>query len=259
MKKTKLACQTITWGDNQNEDFAKVFREIKAAGFEGVEIGWRRLANTTAAELKKLLKEAELELVGVHMGGNLKDAGQAKGEWGALDAAIKYLNEAGAELLMFSGLRYSNDKQLNADVAVLMEASERCASQGVNFLYHNHDWEFKNGREAFDALLESSIKFCPDLGWIYKAGESIPVVLDEIKGRIGAVHFKDFKNQSQEKDEWLNPVVLGTGKASLTDGAKWMLENENIPLWWIAEQDFADIPAGEAARQNAAFLNLNIK
>lgn len=258
MKKLMLGCQTITWGENQSKDFPKVFREIKSAGFEGVEIGWRRLSQTKASGLKTLLEDAGLKLIGVHMGGNLKDDSQAKGEWAVLDNAVEFLNELDAKFLMFSGLRYNTEEQLKNDLNVLVGANERCASMGVKFLYHNHDWEFKNGRKAFEALLDSPLEFCPDLGWVFKAGEDVVSVLKEIKGRIGAVHFKDFKNRSQAKDEWLNPVILGSGMTPLTDGAKWLKENIDEPLWCITEQDFADVPPQEAALKNAGFLNANL-
>jgi sugar phosphate isomerase/epimerase len=83
-------------------------------------------------------------------------------------------------------------------------------------------------------------------------------VLEEIKGRIGAVHFKDFKNRIQAKEEWLNPVILGRGMAPLSDGAKWLKENIEEPMWCIAEQDFADVPPKEAALENAGFLKANL-
>ena len=93
--------------------------------------------------------------------------------------------------------------------------------------------------------------FCPDVGWVMKGGWRIAPFLERIKGRLYAIHFKDFATDGPGCDT----VVLGTGVAPLSEAADWIKANTG-GMWVVAEQDTADIAPGEAATENAAFLNI---
>jgi sugar phosphate isomerase/epimerase len=250
MEYLRMACQTITWGDGQNRKFPEIFSAVGDAGFQGVEIGWRHLQGTKPENLKRMLDATGLELAATHIGGNLKDTNQAKGEWAVLDGIIDCLHVTGTKLLMFSGLRYNNPEQFEQDLSLLVQVSSRCTEKGIRLLYHNHDWEFSEGHLIFKRLLREGISFCPDLGWICKGNGEIIPVLEQMKTRIGAIHFKDFASLEKK----LDPVLLGTGIVPLKECAKWIRKNMDVPAWVIAEQDFSDLPAAEVAVANGEYL-----
>lgn len=248
----RIACQTITWGGEQCSKFPEVFAEAAKAGFSGVEIGFRHIRQTPPVELIGMLKEQGLALVASHVGGNLFDAQQANQERGILDEVIEYLKQTGTGLLMYSGLRYESDEQLAAGIDMLNRAAEKCASSGIKLLYHNHDFEFADGGKAIRGLIEkgsNALGFCPDIGWVMKGGANVIDLLDEIKERIGAVHFKDFATAEHKCDT----VILGRGVAPLAETAEWLKGNMS-GLWVIAEQDNTDVAPAEAAAGNAAYL-----
>jgi sugar phosphate isomerase/epimerase len=247
-----LGCQTISWGEDQSGRFPEVFAEIAGAGFAGVEIGWRRLANTPPARLRAMLSEHGLVLAASHVGGNLADTAQARGEWEMLDRVLDYLNETGTPRLMFSGLSGVTERgRLDAELAVLQRAAERCRARGVQLLYHNHDWEFRNDAMILTALLAAgTIEFCPDVGWITKAGANVAEVLARMSGRVGAMHFKDFADMTPG----INTVVLGTGVAALSEAAAWVRANVRGEFWVIAEQDRTDRSTADMAAANLACM-----
>jgi len=252
MSDFKIACQTITWGGGQKDMFPQVFAEVAKAGFDAVEIGFRHIKDTEPAKLTEMLQAEGLVLAASHVGGNLFDAAQADQERGILDEVIDYLTATCTGLLMYSGLRYESDEQLAQGVDMLNRAAEKCKSAGIKLLYHNHNWEFENGGKVMHALLKDgcdALGFCPDIGWVMKGGADVVPVLDKMKPRLGAVHFKDFATNNPGCDT----VILGKGVAPLAEAADWLKKNVS-GMYVIAEQDNADVPAAKAAAGNAAYL-----
>ncbi len=252
MGEFKIGCQTITWGNEQHTFFPEMLGEIKDAGFEGVEIGYRRLKHAGVEEMKKLLEDNGLSLVATHVGGNLKDPEQAKSEWGMLDEIIDLIGELGTKMILFSGLKFIDEEQLQRHLGRLKDAHAHCAERGVKLVYHNHDWELlENDGRTFDAIVEESdMELCPDLGWIHQAGKDVLAVLERIGGRIAAVHAKDVADPDGE----FEAVLLGTGKAPLSEGIAWVKGNVKKDLWVISEQDSTTVSTKETAQRNAAFL-----
>lgn len=245
-------CQTITWGEGQGQRLPAVFDEVAAAGFEGVEVGFRHLKPNPPEQVRAWLEASGLELVASHIGGNLANAGQAGQERGLLDEALDYLGELGCGRLMYSGLRWQDAAQFERDLDALGRAATVCREHGVQLLYHNHDWEFADGGRVMEALLADAgpdLGFCPDVGWIVQGGADPIAFLERAKPRLGAVHFKDFAAGAAD-----NPfVLLGQGRVPFPAVADW-LRRHRPGLWVIAEQDRADVPPGEAARANGAYL-----
>jgi sugar phosphate isomerase/epimerase len=251
MTQHRFACQTITWGNDQDQRFPEMFGEIAAGGFAGVEIGFRRLEATPPAALRQQLEAYGLTLVASHIGGNLADLNQARGEWDVLSRVLDYLNALDAGLLMLSGIRGEDADRLKHELEFFEKSAAACRARGVDLLYHNHDWEFTSPLGIWEAMVErEAFRFCPDLGWIYKGGRSAVETLARIRGRIGAVHFKDFAAMEPR----MNPVPLGEGVAPLREGAAWIRDHVGTPLWLISEQDEAAIPTAEMAARNGAFL-----
>ncbi|MBN1556821.1 MAG: sugar phosphate isomerase/epimerase [Lentisphaerae bacterium] len=248
----KLACQTITWGNTITENLPEILRAVAAAGYSGVEIGFRHLAPRAAAEVRDLAAAEGLTLAATHLGGNLEDTAQAEHEQGMIGAVLDYAAVTGTRLVMYSGLRYQDDDQLARDIAMINRAARLCAERGVALLYHNHNWEFENGHRVMNALLDNAVPelgLCPDVGWVARGGVDVLPWLKRVADRIGAVHFKDFGSL----DEGVHTVELGEGLVPLADVADW-LKSRDTDLWVIAEQDTSALPPAEAARRNAAFL-----
>lgn len=252
----KLACHTITFGDEQNQRFPEIFNALSAIGYSGVEIGFRHIGPLGSQQLKEWLDAADLQLVATHLGGNLEDTSQAAGEQKIIDEVMDFLWPLGTRMIMYSGLRFVDDAQFKRDLAMLDHGAQRCADRGFRLLYHNHDWEFADDQRVMSALVQdtdAALGFCPDVGWIDKSGTDVLSFLPQIRDRIGAVHFKDFASRDRQEKR-LDTVELGNGVVPIADVIQWLGDKDLSSLWGIAEQDTSELSAEEAVRINYNYL-----
>jgi len=75
--------------------------------------------------------------------------------------------------------------------------AEQAANRGLQFGYHNHQWEFTkkvDGRpiyELFVEQLEPGVKLEVDTFWATVGGADTPAVLRSLGDRVAAIHVKD--------------------------------------------------------------------
>lgn len=248
-----IACQTITWGDEQTEFMDRVVRVAADAGYAALEVGYRRLAGVDPGELKELLRQHGISIVATHIGGNLEDREQAEGEHTMVDVVLDCILDYGGSYVMYSGLRYEDDEQFSAAVDTLNRSARTCADRGIRLLYHNHDWEFRGASRVIDRLLDLRVPelgFCPDIGWVVKGGGEPLDFLRAAGDATPAVHFKDFATGGSGMDA----VCLGDGVVPFEEVADWIRGNESHVDWVVAEQDSAQGCPDEAVTRNGAYL-----
>ena len=77
------------------------------------------------------------------------------------------------------------------------KAAERCKKAGIQFCYHNHDFEFEqqDGKYPYDVLLDNTdknlVKMEMDLYWVTKAGQDPIALFAKNPGRFPLWHLKD--------------------------------------------------------------------
>ncbi|MEP3276408.1 MAG: sugar phosphate isomerase/epimerase family protein [Stappiaceae bacterium] len=248
----KTSLQTITWGDPQHDRFSDIFALAKASGFDGLEIGFRRLREISVTEIRTLLDQHHMVINASHIGGNLGDLGQAENERADFDAALHYLGDLGVPYLLYSGLNEPNDDALEAAIEQLNGFAERCGEHGVMLLFHNHDWEFHNNQRIWKRLLEmrsTSLGYALDLGWAVKAGQDLSTLLDELGDSAKILHFKDFISAEAGQ----NTSHLGEGIIDFSPAWRWLDGRRGSDIWLTAEQDNAE-DADIACGINGAYL-----
>ncbi|NNE80555.1 MAG: sugar phosphate isomerase/epimerase [Silicimonas sp.] len=233
----RKSLQTITWGDPQHHLFDHIFTVARNAGYDAVEIGFRRLGQVEVAKAARLLDKHELQLSACHIGGNLADIAQAADERTSLERVLGYLKGLGSRYLIYSGLNI-DASALDKEITHLAEISARCADRGITLLYHNHDWEFRDDRRIWRRLLDARIDtlgFAPDLGWAVKGGHGMQALLDEVGSNVRVLHFKDFITW----EDGQNTCHLGTGVVDFAPAWAWLAEQAGADIWLTAEQDNA--------------------
>lgn len=101
---------------------------------------------------------------------------------------------------------FTNLEQLEQSVTLLREAGELCATAGVQFGYHNHDWEFAevDGVVPFDFMLDSIdaelLAGQLDVYWVTKAGADPLDYLSRYPGRFPSCHLKDIDDDGDFQD-----------------------------------------------------------
>lgn len=252
----KTALQTITWGDPQHHLFNHIFSQANAAGFSGVEIGFRRLGQIRAEDAQDLLSRHGLQLSACHVGGNLADLAQAADERAGLARVLLYLSALEARYLIFSGLNLDNDAALDREIDRLRAMAAQCADSGVTLLYHNHDWEFRDAHHIWKKLLDARISplgFAPDLGWAVKGGHAMRDLLDEIGEAVHVLHFKDFITW----EDGQNTCHLGEGVVDFSPAWEWLATQSDRDIWITAEQDNAH-DNDLACAANGAWLHAHL-
>jgi sugar phosphate isomerase/epimerase len=87
---------------------------------------------------------------------------------------------------------------------VFNKAAETCKKSGIQFCYHNHDFEFQNqdGVFPYDILLEKTdadlVKMEVDLYWIKKAGQDPLALFQKHPGRFPLWHVKDMSKEADQ-------------------------------------------------------------
>ncbi len=93
-----------------------------------------------------------------------------------------------------------------AFAARLGNVGEKVRAAGLNFGWHNHDFEFvvlEDGTTPMQILLEAApdIEWEADIAWIIRGGGDPAEWIARHGGRITAVHVKDIAPQGQAEDE----------------------------------------------------------
>jgi sugar phosphate isomerase/epimerase len=124
-----------------------------------------------------------------------------------LDSAIETAKIIGHKFAVCPYLM-PNERQTLADyqklVPIFNRAGEACKKAGIQFAYHNHDFEFAplDGRVPFDMLLAETdpelVKIELDLYWITKAGQDPLAYFEKHPGRFPLVHVKDMDNTAKK-------------------------------------------------------------
>ena len=87
---------------------------------------------------------------------------------------------------------------------IFNKAAETCKKSGIQFCYHNHDFEFQNqdGVFPYDILLEKTdkdlVKMEIDLYWIKKAGQNPLALFQKHPGRFPLWHVKDMSKEADQ-------------------------------------------------------------
>lgn len=80
---------------------------------------------------------------------------------------------------------------------------EECKKAGIQFAYHNHDFEFKpeNGQMPYDIILNNTdpklVKMEMDLFWTVKGKQDPLTYFNRFPGRFCLVHVKDMKQNGE--------------------------------------------------------------
>ncbi|MEO6219789.1 MAG: sugar phosphate isomerase/epimerase [Ginsengibacter sp.] len=208
-KKSLIGLQLYTVRDAMEKDPAGTLARVAQIGYNSVEnatyTGSQKFYGMPGSEYARILKQNGLVVLSGHYRlGEEKPKGEIqKGtmlhEWNkAVDDAaaigIKYMvcaylsTEERGDLDHY---KYVAD-QLNI-------AGETCKKAGIQFCYHNHDFEFikQNDKYPYDILLATDkdlVKMELDLYWVAKAGQNPIALFNQHPGRFPLLHVKDMDN-----------------------------------------------------------------
>lgn len=237
--KLPVAIQLYSVRDAMEKDFAGTLRKIAELGYKGVEFAG--FGGLSATQLKDLLQELGLTPAGSHTSLSLLQEN--------LEDVIEYNLAIGNKYIIFPFNKYETKEDYITAAKFYDECGEKIRARGLDFLYHNHDFEFKKfeGEYGLDILLNNvspdNMGVELDLGWIFYTGIDPVDFLKNLKRRCPLVHIKDFLSVGERTfTEIGNGLVdiKGIAAAAVEAGVEWL----------IVEQDVSSITSMESARIN---------
>ena len=254
--------------DTLQADPAATLKAIRAIGYGEVETAG--FAGMSARQFRALLDDAGLAAPSAHLPFDADNLG----------ASFEDAHALGARYAASGSLRAQVQRDLPAGVAAaggmsLEEAGrtaelanrigERAARVGLQYVYHNHDFEFAaqdGGVIGYDLLLEKTdpqlVKFEIDCGWMVLGGRDPRDYFTRHPHRFPMIHVKDFLPAGAQPPAADAPAHAGAELGhGMIDYRPIMAVAERAGLkHYFAEQEgpFSRMSQLDAARQAYQYL-----
>ena len=192
LKPKPIGLQLYTVRELFSKDPMGTLEKVAKIGYREVEYGGGGYDKMDHAALRKTMDRLGLKSPSLHIGYEALS--------GDFDGSVKMAKTLGADTVI---LPYMTAEQRNAEswkvaVANFNRWAEQLKKAGLDFAYHNHDFEFTTkpgGVSLYDTLLADAdpalVKLELDLFWVIAAGEDPKAIIKRNPGRIYAYHVKD--------------------------------------------------------------------
>lgn len=272
MKGWKLAYQANCWGPlggnavgvtSINEltyrtfaDMAVAFRDIAAAGYQGVEVFDGNLLDYSAREFRALLDDTGLSLVAAYSGGNFIYDEILPEEMDRICRAADRTAELGAPHFVVGGGAKRFDGIRDGDYGKLSAALEKVAGiaseRGLQGHYHPHLTTIGESPEQVRRIFsQTSIHFCPDTAHLAAGGGDPAAMIREHHDRISYVHLKGW----QKEPFAFTPLDRGDLDSAPIIAA---LHDTDFEGWVAVELDAWDDPRA-GAEASMAYLEKHVE
>lgn len=215
-KKKSLGVQLYSVRDAVSKNLEGALEKLASLGFDNIELyGYNgTFFGRTPAEFKSILDKTGISVFSSHhvTGLAMKGNGTILNGW---DKAIEDLHTIGAKYMACAYLMPNERTKENytALPAILDKAGKATKAAGIQFAYHNHDFEFEKFGDStvYDHLLSNTqpdlVKMEMDLYWTSKAGQDPIKYFEKYPGRFELWHVKDMSAGAGEITEIGNGVI----------------------------------------------------
>jgi sugar phosphate isomerase/epimerase len=262
-----IGLQLYTVRDFMEKDPLGTLAKVAQIGYNSVEnatyTGTEKFYGMDAVTYKKVLINNGL----VSLSGHYR-LGEEMNKGAIINGTIlhdwqKAIDDASAVGLKYMVCAYLSDqergtldhyKQL-ADI--FNKAAEACNKSGIQFCYHNHNFEFEvqNGVFPYDILLDRTdkdlVKMEMDLYWIKKAGQDPLALFQKHPGRFPLWHVKDM---SKEADQSFAEV----GNGIIDFKTIFKHKDEAGMKYFFVEQDKCPGSPFDSISQSIKFIKANL-
>ncbi|MBQ5788313.1 MAG: sugar phosphate isomerase/epimerase, partial [Oscillospiraceae bacterium] len=140
-----------------------------------------------AEEIKAMLEKYGLKVSGTHTG------------WQEIaehfEETVAYHKIIGNKNIIIPGGDFSDQKKLDALIALINEFQPKLAAEGITLGFHNHFGEFlpnKDGSCIEDQLIcRTGVQLEIDTYWAHVAGTDPVALLERLKDRVRIIHIRD--------------------------------------------------------------------
>ncbi len=200
-----IGIQIYTLRDQIAENLEKTMAGVAEIGYKWIEAyGYenRQILGKSPKEFSDMLSGLGMTMPSIH---SVTEVSSSIGKSAILDAmkvAVEDAKIAGAKYLVYAYLKEEERRSMDdykRHAETFNSFGEICKDAGIQFAYHNHDFEFIDfdGQMPYDYLLENTdpdlVKMELDLYWITKGGQDPVEYFKKAPGRFELWHVKDME------------------------------------------------------------------
>ncbi|MCG2615156.1 sugar phosphate isomerase/epimerase [Terrimonas sp. NA20] len=255
-RQKKMALQLYSVRQAVAKDLEATLEKLAGIGYDQLEIyGYDgKFFGHTPSAFKEILKRTGMTVISSHhvTGLSGKVNGSLTNGW---EQAVEDLHSIGSKYMVCS---YLFPQERTAEIykslpGLLNRSGEQAKKSGIQFGYHNHDFEFEKFQDTlvYDHLLNNTnpelVIMELDLYWISRAGQDPLKYFEKYPKRFPLWHVKDMEAGSKDITEVGNGTidfdkVFAAGKQA---GLK----------HWFVEQDVSKGDMFESLKKSYGFLS----
>ncbi len=237
-KKKSLNVQLYTVRDAVSKNLEGTLERLAGLGYKNIELyGYNgTFFGKTASEFKTILGNTGIKVLSSHhtTGIAMKNKGTISDGW---DKAIEDVHALGAEYMVCAYLM-PNERtpEIYKSLPAMFEkAATATKAAGIQFAYHNHDFEFEKLDDTlvYDFLLKNTpgdlVKMEMDLYWISKAGQDPVAYFEKYPGRFAMWHVKDMEAGTK--------AITEVGNGTIDFDRIFKARKKAGLKYWFVEQD----------------------
>jgi sugar phosphate isomerase/epimerase len=249
--------QLWTVMDLCQNDLPGTLKQVSALGYKDVELpGY---FGRTPQQITVLLKENGLRSTSVHF--FPADWTNWRQAWPQFVHDVAAVGATYATFPMFHPNLEAG--QFAKAAGTLNELARECEKGGVQFAYHNHNYDFRpQGNEpGLDYFIQNTdpklVKFEMDCYWVVEAGYDPVHYLKKYPGRIALLHIKDrvpgFPTSTTLGDAALHTTSVGKGNI------KWIpifeaAEKSGVKQYYVEQENNFMTPKFESIKLSIDYL-----
>lgn len=255
-----VALQLFTVRESMEKDPESTLRAVKEMGYDGIEVCGDGTYGMSPTDFRALCDSIELPIISAHVStGDLIDDTNATLE------KYKTLGVSYLAIAAFWGDYQYGAKGYSEMIKRLDRAGVYFKENGIQLLYHNHEWEFKpsevEGKYQLDRIFEdvSDDNLLPELDvcWVTLGHGDAVEYMKKYDRRCPLVHLKDFhckgnylyKDHDYKRPEDLSLRPVGYGRVDTTAvldtaediGARWVIVEQDTPAFGLSETECASL------------------
>jgi len=168
----------------------KVLREVRAIGYEQIELPGDMPSTYPADKLRGMIQESGLVAPGGHF------------EYTTFEDHFSYARQLGLQWMVISAIpdtMWGSVDSFRQAARQFNEWGKQLRDMGMRFAFHTHDYEFRplERTTGFDIIVQETdpelVSFEIDCCWITQAGGDPVRLLNRLGKRVRLLHLKDRK------------------------------------------------------------------
>ena len=255
-----IGLQLYTLRDQLPKDLEGTLKKVAEIGYKNVE-GYdyknRLILGKTPVEFRKIVEDLGMKLPSMHVVTELTTSASRVSIMDQWKTTVEDMASIDVKYVVYAIIAEAERKTLD-DYKKWAERfnqfGEICKQAGSQYVYHNHDFEFKSfdGQMGYNILLKNAdpdlVKFEIDLYWITKAGQDPVAYIEKNPGRFELYHIKDMENSPSKTF-----TEVGQGTVNFERVFK-VKDIAGMKLFFV-EQDLTKIDRFESIKMSFDYLN----